>query len=70
METKAPSTELKRSAYSTVKRRQQIHAFNAVSAVTAGQWERAAAVASRWNEGIWSDYRIRGEIIRPGKQHR
>jgi hypothetical protein len=41
-----------------VKRRQQIHAFNAASAATAGQWERAAAVANRRNEGIWSDYRI------------
>ena len=58
METKAPSTELNRSRYSAVKRRQQIHAFNAASAVTAGQWERPAAVANRFNEGIWSDYRI------------
>src|ERR1017187_337177 len=58
METKTPSTEANWSIYSRVKRRQQIHTFNAASVATAGTWERAAAVASGFNEGIWSDYRI------------
>ena len=58
IEIKTPSTEANWLIYSSVKRRQQIHAFKKASAIVAGKWERAATVANRLNEGIWSDYRI------------